>query len=97
MMQKTGLKAPIYRHFRKIEQRLYAISDRIGCMSQANVDYIKRHEPQISAQRIHINPNAFEAIGYSNSQPVYKEDGTVDMDASRRVSFRFLVNVKGIS
>jgi len=34
-----------------------------------------------------------EDIGYSNSQPVYDSNGKVDMDASRRVSFRFLVNV----
>ena len=60
MMQKTGLKAPIYRHFRKIEQRLYALSDRIGCMSQANVDYIKAHEPQIPAEKLHVSPNSFE-------------------------------------
>lgn len=60
MMQKTGLKVPIYRHFRKIEQRLYAISDRIGCMSQANVDYIKAHEPQIPAEKLHVSPNSFE-------------------------------------
>ena len=39
--------------------------------------------------------NNFEAIGCSISQPVYKEDGSVDMDASRRVSFRFLINVNG--
>ncbi|MBQ8183422.1 MAG: OmpA family protein [Clostridia bacterium] len=34
-----------------------------------------------------------EAIGYSNSQPVYGADGSVDMDASRRVSFRFMLNI----
>ena len=37
--------------------------------------------------------NTFEAVGYSNSQPVYAADGSVDMAASRRVSFRFLVNI----
>lgn len=60
MMAKKGLKAPIYWYFRKMEQKLYAISDRIGCMSQANVDYIKAHEPQIPADSIHVSPNAFE-------------------------------------
>lgn len=60
MMAKKGLKAPIYWYFRKMEQKLYAISDRIGCMSQANVDYIKAHEPQIPAEIIHVSPNAFE-------------------------------------
>lgn len=34
-----------------------------------------------------------EAVGYSNSQPVYGADGNVDMDASRRVSFRFMLNI----
>lgn|GEM_PF-934248 len=32
-----------------------------------------------------------EAIGYSNSKPVYNADGTVNMEASRRVSFRFVI------
>lgn len=35
-----------------------------------------------------------ESIGYSNSKPVYGKDGKVDMAASRRVSFRFLVAVE---
>lgn len=39
--------------------------------------------------------DTFEDVGYSNSQPVLNEDGSVNMDASRRVSFRFLVNVDG--
>ena len=60
MMRKSGLKALIYRHFRKMEKKLYAVSDRIGCMSQANVDYIKAHEPQIPPEKIHISPNSFE-------------------------------------
>lgn len=60
MMAKKGLKALIYWYFRKMEQKLYAISDRIGCMSQANVDYVKAHEPQIPAEKIHVSPNAFE-------------------------------------
>ena len=60
MMHKTGLKAPIYWYFRRMERKLYAVSDRIGCMSQANVDYIKAHEPQIPAKKIHISPNSFE-------------------------------------
>ena len=34
-----------------------------------------------------------EAVGYSNSQPVLNADGSVDMDASRRVSFRFMLDI----
>lgn len=37
--------------------------------------------------------SALEAVGLSNSKPVYGSDGNVDMTASRRVSFRFVVNI----
>lgn len=36
-----------------------------------------------------------EAVGYAYDNPIYNENGEVDMDASRRVSFRFLVNIGG--
>ena len=36
---------------------------------------------------------SMEAKGMSNSQPVYDKDGNVDFDASRRVTFRFVVNM----
>ena len=32
-----------------------------------------------------------EAIGYSNSKPIFNRDGTANMEASRRVSFRFII------
>lgn len=60
MMRKSGIKAPIYWYFRHMERKLYAVSDRIGCMSQANADYIRSHEPQIPTEKIHISPNSFE-------------------------------------
>ena len=47
MMNKTGIKAPLYRYFRNKEKRLYDISDHIGCMSQANVDYVLSHNPSV--------------------------------------------------
>ena len=55
MFSKGGL---IYRYFRSKEKKLYALSDAIGCMSQANVDYLLSHEPQLSAEKVHINPNS---------------------------------------
>lgn len=60
MMRKTGMKAPIYWHFRHMERKLYAVSDRIGCMSEANVEYIKAHEPQIPVHKLHVCPNSFD-------------------------------------
>ncbi len=34
-----------------------------------------------------------ETIGHSQSKPVYGSDGNIDFDASRRVSFRFIINL----
>lgn len=60
IMQKTGLKGLLYKYFRRKEKKLYAVSDRIGCMSQANVDYILRNNPTIDAKAVEICPNAIE-------------------------------------
>lgn len=38
--------------------------------------------------------SSFEAVGLSNSKPVYDSDGKIDMEACRRVSFRFVVNIE---
>ena len=60
MMSGKGIKAPIYVYFKMIEKRLYAISDAIGCMSGANVNYLIKNEPNLPKEKIHINPNSIE-------------------------------------
>ena len=60
MMRKSGLKGILYRHFRSKEKKLYAISDHIGCMSQANVDYVLKHNPEVDPAKMEICPNAIE-------------------------------------
>ncbi len=52
----------IHRYFRKKEKTLYKISDFIGCMSKANVDYILKHNPQINSSKIEVNPNSLEPV-----------------------------------
>lgn len=37
--------------------------------------------------------STMETVGYSQSKPVYDDDGNVDFAASRRVSFRFVINL----
>ena len=39
---------------------------------------------------------SLEAVGLSNSKPVYGADGKYDMAACRRVSFRFIVDINSI-
>lgn len=68
MMSKTGFKGFIYKHFRKQEKKLYSISDRIGCMSQANVDYVIKHNPEVDPRIVEVCPNSIEPIDRSVDQ-----------------------------
>lgn len=65
IMTKTGLKGLLYKHFRRQEKKLYRISDRIGCMSQANVDYVVKHNPEIDPSIVEVCPNSVEVIDKS--------------------------------
>lgn len=60
MLSKNGLKGILYRYFRNKEKDLYEISDRIGCMSQANVDYVLNHNPEVDPNKVEICPNSIE-------------------------------------
>ena len=48
--------------FRKKEEELYRISDFIGCMSPANVDYVIEHNPMVSNRKVEIAPNSLELL-----------------------------------
>lgn len=67
MLTKSGVKGFIYKHFRKKEKKLYAISDRIGCMSQANCDYVIKHNPSVDPAKLEVCPNSVEAYDMSIS------------------------------
>lgn len=54
MFSQNGM---ICKWFSRKERMLYANSDRIGCMSRANVEFLKRKQPQIPAEIIGICPN----------------------------------------
>lgn len=49
-----------HKYFRRKEIALYKISDYIGCMSPANVDYIRKHNPYYPAKRVEVAPNSKE-------------------------------------
>ena len=59
MLKKGGV---LHKMFVKKERRLYAISDTIGCMSEANRKYVITHNPTISPKKVEINPNSISAI-----------------------------------
>lgn len=53
------VKYMLYLSFRRKEKELYRISDRIGCMSPANVNYVINHNPEVNPGRVEVCPNTF--------------------------------------
>lgn len=61
MIKRNGI---INNYFRKKEIKLYMVSDCIGCMSQANVNYILKHNHFLNENKVEINPNCIEVSDY---------------------------------
>lgn len=59
MMKEGSL---LHKIFRKKEERLYEISDHIGCMSPANCEYVIKHNPWLNPAKVELCPNAVEPI-----------------------------------
>ena len=57
MFSKNSL---LYKFFRRKEERLYQLSDYIGCMSPANVEYLLKHNQFIKAETVELCPNSIE-------------------------------------
>ena len=59
LMRNKGL---MWRYFRRRERTLYQLSDIIGCMSPANMNYVLKHNPDISKDKVEIFPNSIKPI-----------------------------------
>ena len=70
MMSKSGLSGIMYRYFRNKEKKLYSVSDYIGCMSQANVDYVLKHNPEIDPGKVEICPNSVDILDMSVNEEI---------------------------
>lgn len=57
MLKEGGL---LHRYFRRKEKELYRLSDYIGCMSPANVEFLLRHNPEIAPCKVELAPNSVD-------------------------------------
>jgi len=57
MIKSSGI---IYKVFRKKEIILYKISNKIGCMSPANVKYVLTHNTFLNSKDVGLCPNAID-------------------------------------
>lgn len=78
LMSMRGPKSLIYKYFRNKEKKLYAVSDYIGCMSEANVQYLLRHNPEVDSEKVEVCPNAVEVI-----------DRSVDAETRKRIRDKY--------
>lgn len=62
MMSTSGVKGLLYKFFRNKEKKLYAVSDFIGCMSPANVEFVLKQNPEIDPVRVEVAPNSVEIL-----------------------------------
>lgn len=60
-------KSLLNKYFRRKEKKLYEASDHIGCMSQANVDYVIKHNSYIKPDIVHVSPNSTELVEYATT------------------------------
>lgn len=62
LLQKNGV---LHRFFLRKEKKLYDLSDTIGCMSEANMQYVLNHNPSIKSEKVEVNPNSIQPIVFS--------------------------------
>lgn len=58
MLSKHGIRGFIYRYFRNKEKKLYSVSDYIGCMSPANVEYVLQNNLSLNPEKVGLCPNS---------------------------------------
>ena len=65
MFSQTGPKSVIYKYFRNKETKIYRLSDHIGCMSPANVEYVLKNNPELNSNIIEVCPNSIDIVDMS--------------------------------
>lgn len=59
MLRKNGV---IHKYFLQKEKKLYQLSDKIGCLSQANFEYLKRANTYLDINKVEVNPNTISPV-----------------------------------
>ena len=62
MMKKSGIKGLVYKYFRSKEKKIYSLSNKIGCMSPANVQYLLLNNNQIDRSKVEVCPNCLDSL-----------------------------------
>lgn len=67
----------LYKFFRRKEVALYRLSDYIGCMSQANVEYVLKHNTFIDPGKVEVCSNSIEIVDigqiFENKETLFRK------------------------
>ena len=72
-MRMFSKRSVFYHFFREKEKALYKVSDFIGCMSHANVEYLRAHNSYYQRWRVEEAPNSIE-LREESCEPVEGRD-----------------------
>ncbi|MBD7984586.1 glycosyltransferase family 4 protein [Sporosarcina sp. Sa2YVA2] len=73
MITKSGFRGVLYRYFKSKEKILYELSDYIGCMSKANVNFLLKQNPEISPEIVEVCPNSIEPLDIKKDKKIIFE------------------------
>lgn len=78
---RKGVKRFIYQYFRSKEKALYKISDHIGCMSDANIKFLIKHNPQL-IDKVGLCPNTINPLPTTSyiDKSAYREKFSLPID-----------------
>lgn len=63
LMKENSL---IFKYFKRKEKLLYEVSDYIGCMSNRNMEYVIKNNPEITKEKVYYFPNTKKDTGNGN-------------------------------
>lgn len=66
LLKNSGWKSLIYKYFIRKEKQLYLVSDYIGCMSKANVEFLIKNNDYLDTYNIEICPNTINPLTSDN-------------------------------
>jgi glycosyltransferase involved in cell wall biosynthesis len=87
MIKEGGL---LHKYFKSKEKTLYEISDTIGCMSEANKEFILKHNNFISKDKVEVNPNSIAPFFIN-----YNEQEKIDIKNKYKIPLDKIIFVYG--
>lgn len=64
VLSKKGWKKLAFDYLAYLARQLYDVSDKIGCMSPANIRFLMENEPGLPKEKVEINPNSIIPYGH---------------------------------